>query len=195
MKISEIELPPIIGVMGVARSGKDTFCKLANIILSKNEKCKIMRAGFADSVKGDLHRLLVEKVGISAYTEIPDEKELIRPLMVEYGTNLMRKINEDVWINRMKPNLDLAKTLNACLCITDVRYENEALFIKGNGGNLVYVEQEGCEPINEEEEKNDPRLRLMADVNIKWEKVGDDKILSLKPKVTKALKVLSCNKK
>lgn len=191
MKISEIKLPRVIGICGVARAGKDTVCLLAQHVLDKTEQ-NLMRAGFADAVKADLHKLLVSRVGISAYTENSAEKELIRPLMVEYGTGLMRKLNEDVWIERMKPQLDLAKTVNTTLCITDVRYKNEVEWIKENEGVIIYVEQEGADPANEEERKNDPIIKSMADEIISWKKVGKDKVLSLKPKVTKALKSISC---
>ena len=192
MKISEIKLPKIIGASGCARSGKDTLQILTADILKKNKNCKIMRAGFADAVKQDLHQLLVKKVGISAFTEDPEEKELIRGLMVEYGTILMRALNEDVWVNRMKLNSDLAKNINATLFITDVRYENEIDWIKENDGVVVYVEQEGRSPINSEEKKNDKMLRDKSNFLIKWESVGADNIKSLKPKVTNLLKKISC---
>lgn len=191
MKISEIKLPQVVGICGVARCGKDTVCLLSQKILEKTKQ-KVMRAGFADSVKADLHNLLVKKVGISAYTEDSDEKKLIRPLMVEYGTGLMRRINKEVWINRMEPNLDLAKTLGVSLFITDVRYENEVEWIKNNGGKIVHVEQEGKSAANEEEENNDPVIKKLADEHIYWKEVGSDKLLSLKPKVTKVLKSISC---
>ena len=90
-----------------------------------------MRSGFADAVKADLHQLLVKKAGISAYTEVDYEKKLIRPLMVAYGTSLMRKMNPMHWVQKMQPSLDLAQTVKATLCITDVRYKNEIEMDKG----------------------------------------------------------------
>jgi len=191
MKISEVKLPEIIGVTGLARSGKDTFCAIAAKTLSKYDK-KLMKGGFADAVKADVHQLLVKRAGISAYTEIPEEKVLIRPLLVAYGTNLMRKMNKDVWVNRVKPMLDLSRTTKIPLVITDVRYQNEVDWIKEEGGKIVYVEQEGIKPPNAEERKNDPIMRKSADVFIKWEHVGDKNLSKLSSKVTKALKELSC---
>ncbi len=191
MKISEIKLPRVVGVAGFARSGKDTFCTLAQKVFSKTDT-KIMRSGFANAVKADLHQLLVHKVGISAYTDVDEEKALIRPLLVEYGTGLMRKLNPRVWINRMQPNVDLAEHTGCHLMITDVRYENEVDWILEQGGKVVYIDQEGCSPANKEEKKNDPPLREKASTIVSWEKVGDDKLLKLKSKVTKALKELSC---
>lgn len=193
MKISEIKLPPIIGISGSARSGKDTFAILAQEVLKKGKsEVKIAKAGFADAVKQDCHRLLVQHAGISAYTEHPDEKVLIRPLLVAYGTSLMRKLNKDVWINRMQPRLDLAKTINASLLITDVRYKNEIEWIKKNGGICIYIDQENNPPANSEEKRNDPMLRELSEFIVSWPKVGEEKIKSLKPFVTKTLKKISC---
>ena len=191
MKISEIKLPPVLGLCGLARCGKDTFCSLTAEILSKYDK-RLMRSGFADQVKADLHQLLVSKVGISAYTEISEEKELIRPLLVEYGTGLMRKINKDVWVERMKLSFDLAKHTKVPLVITDVRYENEIDWIHSEEGKVIYIEQEGNKAPNKEEKKNDPIMRKKSDCFVKWEKVGDNNLKKLKPKVTKALKEVSC---
>ena len=134
----------------------------------------------------------MKKVGISAYTEIPEEKELIRPLLVEYGTGLMRKINENVWVDRMQLSLDLAKATNMTLIITDVRYVNEVDWIHSQDGIMVYVEQTGNKPANEEEKANDPLIKKKANASIKWDKVGDKNIKKLKPKVSKILKEISC---
>ena len=154
----------------------------------------IVRAGFADAVKADVHQLLVKNVGISAYTSVPEEKEIIRGLLVEYGTNIKRKLNPNCWIERMKPNLDLASHLKSTLMITDVRYENEVDWVESNGGVCIYIEKEGCNPINSEEEANDEMLREKSKFYLKWDDVGEDNILKLKPKVTKILKEMSCTK-
>jgi len=180
MKIADINLPPVVGISGSARSGKDTLCLLMQKILDKHEGKNIMRAGFADAVKADLHQLLVKRAGISAYTEVEAEKKLIRPLMVAYGTQLMRKMDSMHWVKRMDPSFDLAKTVKATLCITDVRYRNEIEWIHDRNGVVIYVNQEGNEPANAEEKRNDKMLREHADKVLTWEKVGKDKILKLK---------------
>lgn len=194
MKISEIELPKIVGITGAARSGKDTFCQLSAEVFKKQKGKNIMRAGFADAVKADLHQLLVKNVGISAYTNVEEEKKLIRGLLVEYGTNIKRTLNPNCWIDRMRPNLDLAKHLNSTLMITDVRYENEVDFIEDNEGVCIYIDMEGNSPANSEEEKNDKMLRERSVEIVSWKKVGEDikDLLKLKPQVVKVLKKLSC---
>ena len=68
----------IIGLCGHARSGKDTFCELAKSFLSK-KKVGAARAAFADQLKRDLDALCRNKIGCSAFTDEPEEKELIRP--------------------------------------------------------------------------------------------------------------------
>ena len=192
MKTSEIQLPKVIGISGSARSGKDTLCLLMQKVFEKHEGKDLMRAGFADAVKGDLHGLLVKKAGISAYTEVDAEKKLIRPLMVAYGTQLMRKMDPMHWVKRMEPSLDLAKTIKATLCITDVRYKNEIEWIKENEGITIYVDLKDNSPANAEEKRNDKMLREKSDLIFSWEKVGKDKILKLKPSVLKLMKQISC---
>ena len=189
MKKNKIEIPEIVGITGWAQTGKDTFFLLAHEILAKQET-KITRGAFADFVKQDLHQLLVKKAGISAFTNDPKEKSLIRPLLVEYGTGLMRKLDPEYWIRRMERTIEVGKQLEAKVFITDLRYENELNWLKEKGGKLIHISKEGSKPANSEEKKNDPILLERADVRVKWEHTGKDKVKSLKPKVRAALKKL-----
>jgi len=185
--MKKLIIPKVIGLTGVARCGKDTFCLLAAKRLNK-AKQPVMRCAFADNVKADLHQLLVKKAGISAYTNIDKEKELIRPLLVAYGTDLMRKIDEDYWIKRLEMSVKAAGQIDATAFITDVRYMNEVEWIKEQGGAIIHISKTGCKPANEEEAKNDPLIQDTADLKIHWDHIGDkDLEKKLSPKVTRAL--------
>ena len=83
----------LIGIAGFARSGKDTFYQRSAQLLSK-EGYKSTRIAFADALKNELNELLLSNIGISAFTEEDQEKDLIRPLLVTYGTHLRRHLNE-----------------------------------------------------------------------------------------------------
>ena len=181
------EIPEIVGITGFAQTGKDTFFLLAHEILEKKD-INIVRGAFADGVKQALHQLLVKKAGISAVTNNPKEKELIRPLLVEYGTGLMRKLDPEYWIRRMERSIELGKAVNAKVFITDLRYENELDWLKEKGGKLIHISKTGSKPANSEEKKQDPKLKESADARIEWDHVGKDKLKSLKAKVRKALK-------
>lgn len=178
MKTSDINLPPIIGVSGVARSGKDTFVAVANAILKKarSDNKGVMRAAFADKVKEDLHQLLVKKVGISAFTSYDHEKKVIRPLLVAYGM-MMRGIDEDYWVNRLDMSFKLAQSTGLPMFIPDVRFANEVDYVHKNGGLVVHLSQKGLKPANETEEKHDPIVKEMSDIQLEWENVEGAKEL------------------
>lgn len=159
----------VIGVSGVARSGKDTFFSL---LKSRLEPMGFMceRTAFADKLKEDLSSLIMSEFNIDINSCSDKDKEMIRPFMVSYGT-LARSLNKEHWINKIKSKIfkeQLSpKTISV---ITDVRYPNEQLFIKENFKyhSNVYIERFGKDPANEEEEKYSPNLKKQSDYLIYW---------------------------
>ena len=112
---------PILGLCGVAKSGKDTFFSAA-----KEMGVKCRRLAFADALKKECDKFLKDNIKISAFTSDPKEKELIRPFLVTYGTHLRRKLDEKCWINSIKSEAEELISKGELPIITDVRYENEA---------------------------------------------------------------------
>ena len=170
----------IIGISGNARSGKDTFCQLALSFLS-DKKVAAARVAFADQIKRDLDKLCRHNIGCSAFTDDEEEKALIRPLLVAYGTNVIRKINEDWWIERLEKNMPLYTGADIVPIITDVRYPNERKWIKDKGGVCVHVTREGVGPANTEEKKNNVILLKKADYTVSWPTFGADNVSEGKP--------------
>ena len=82
--------PNIVGIAGYARTGKDTF---GSILIKelKNAGLSAKKLSLAFELKSDLDSFLIQKFDISAFTEDPKEKNFIRPLLICYGTDLMRK--------------------------------------------------------------------------------------------------------
>ena len=102
----------IIGVTGFARSGKDTFFKESSKLLSK---AQCHRYAFADALKHESDDFLKKNVGISAFTDAED-KELIRPFLVTYGTELRRKIDPIAGLKKLnKPSKITTRTLKIIL--------------------------------------------------------------------------------
>jgi hypothetical protein len=157
----------IIGVSGVARSGKDTFYNLL---------CKCMEAdgmyfkrfAFADKLKADIRLLLKNNFNIDIYNCSDEDKEKVRPLMVTYG-KLAREIDEQYWINKLMPQILSYKDPRTPV-ITDVRYENEQLYLKKRFDNCIniYISRVNFNPANEEEALNDPKLKENADYTLHW---------------------------
>lgn len=126
--IKELEgkKPFVIGVTGKARSGKDTLSE--HLYTRLGFDCN--RAAFADPVKD-----MLKAIGID---DIEGYKEEVHPLlgvtsrkmMQTLGTEWGREaIGEDTWINLTKEKGKGKKFL----VISDVRFENEANFVRENG--------------------------------------------------------------
>jgi len=166
----------IIGVCGNARSGKDTFCDFAKKILSK-KKVGAARAAFADELKKDLDELCRHKIGISAFTKNTEEKEMIRPLLVTYGTDVIRKMDERWWIERLEKTLGVHQHLGLIPIVTDVRYPNELEWIQEkHNGVVVHITRKGIGPANKEEKENNSFLKKNSDYRILWPTFGEEDI-------------------
>ena len=103
----------------------------------------------------------------------------------------MRQIDPDYWIKRLELSLAVGEKINATQFVTDVRYLNEVNFIKDRGGKILHIEKENCLPANKEESENDPEIKKVADLCIKWNHVGEENIKKLQTQVTKSLSKLS----
>lgn len=154
----------VIGIAGLATSGKDTFFEL---IKSNNTMgFPVIKHSFADEVKEDLDEFVKSKFGFSAFTELKSQKEIIRPLLVAWGTHVMRKLDKDHWVKKLSSKLK-EDHINF---ITDARYENECSWIQDHKmGRVLYLSREGVKPPNKEEEENDPKIKKMADKKLHWE--------------------------
>lgn len=168
------KLPLIFGIAGVARCGKDTLGKHLLNKLDKN-KLPCLNISFASALKSDLDKFLLDKFKISAFTENNSEKDLIRPLLVTYGTEVCRKIDQDYWIKKIDKKVKSSIDNKIIVVITDVRYENEANWIKQNGGFIIHLSRIGQKPANFQEKVNDPILRKIADYKIRWKTFTDEK--------------------
>lgn len=80
------------------------------------------------------------------YTRKADDNLIIltspREILQWFGTDCMRSVNEDFW-TRIAPTGDVV--------ISDVRFENEATFIRENGGTLIHVERDDVKAVAEHE--------------------------------------------
>jgi hypothetical protein len=153
----------IVGISGYARSGKDTaFLAIKDILEEKN----IERIAFADALKLECLDFLRKNTGISTFTSVDSEKEIIRPFLVAYGTNVRRKLDPRCWIKVIDEKIK-SKQKTDLFVITDTRYQNEAEWIKENGGILINIEREGIDAANQEEREQGPILKSMSDVSIK----------------------------
>jgi len=142
--------PPIIGLAGYARSGKDTVAGLLG-------RAGYERRAFADPLREaalaldplipTLSRpqrlsLIVARYGWEhAKTEFPEVRRTLQVL----GTDVGRRIfGDNVWVALAFADLDET----ARVVFADVRFPNEARAIRARGGEVWRVERSGFGPIN-----------------------------------------------
>lgn len=114
----------ILLISGNATSGKDTFFTGLKLIFGDSVK----RFAFADALKIDTSPLAHRIFNKTISSLSKDEKELFRPLLVDYG-NIMRKVNPLYWIEQVDNEIKKEDSLDYAI-ITDCRYENEIEFFK-----------------------------------------------------------------
>lgn len=162
----------IIAISGHACSGKDRlFAALQNYYSSAG--LKIQRFAFADVLKHEVDDFLKQKVGISAWTTDPDEKKIIRPFLVFWGTEFRRAHDADYWINAMKNSQEWNECDADAIVITDLRFSNEYHWIKKEGGTCIYLSRldKNGVPVqapNKYEEVNNSWLQDHADIDFVW---------------------------
>lgn len=164
----------IISISGNARSGKDTMGKnMSSMLAEIGIKSKTL--SFADELKKSVNKFLIEQIGISAFTEDPKEKKLIRPFLVCWGTDIMRAINNNVWVEKLESNLDN----NSVNIITDLRFLNELEWVKSNKGFSLMLERDGVTPANNYEKTNNKKISKNVDLNFSVGNFENNEILKL----------------
>ena len=163
----------LIGIAGFARTGKDSLASFLSKALSKEERlCKI--TSFAYYLKKDIDSFLQSRLNISAFTEDPKEKEIIRPLLVCWGTKIIRdKIDSEYWIRKMHNVRVVHRSQGVKTIIPDVRFENEVEWIHSLGGTTIYIEREGVGPINDDEKQYTKKLKKMCKFSFFWDNLED----------------------
>lgn len=164
----------IISISGNARVGKDTMGNNLSLILAESG-IKTKTLSFANELKESVNKFLVEQTGISAFTDDDNEKSTIRPFLVCWGTDIMRKIDNKVWINKLESNLE-----KDCVnIVTDLRFTNELEWLKENKGFSIMLDRQGIEPANTYEVINNSEISNNVDLNFSVGNFEDKKLLEL----------------
>jgi len=161
----------IIGLVGFARTGKNSFAEflIENIDENPKPSCTFKLISFAYALRQELDSFLISKLGISAFTEDPKEKEVIRPLLVCWGTQIMREhIDPNYWIKSIQKTIEINRKNNIYSIITDVRFENEVLWLKEMGGISIFIEREEVGPKNADELDYTSPLKMKCDLVFNW---------------------------
>jgi dephospho-CoA kinase len=175
----------VIGIAGVAGSGKDLFHKL----LSKELDCR--RFSLGDELKEELKPYCLEHFNIDPTNCSREDKDFIRPSLVSHASIKRKLSNGRYWIEKVDPKIknhyfeshsQSQDTKNKVCCITDIRYceyeHDEVSWLKNElNGVLVHISlfkninskrvlKLGA---NEDEKKYDPLLKELSDFSYECE--------------------------
>ncbi len=161
----------LIGLCGFAKSGKNSFADfiIESRIRNKADILGLKTLSFAHALRRELEDFVYDKIGISTFTQDPVEKEIIRPLLVCWGTDIIRnKINKDYWVEKIKRAYEINRKNKITSIITDVRFENELNWIQKEGGIVIFIDRDGIKPINSDELEFTQPLASKSDFRFEW---------------------------
>lgn len=151
-------LPPVIGLSGYARSGKDAVAKILV------EEHGYVRVSWADKLRAALYALdplvdfcpeagelvryshLIDTIGYEAAKDDPRYGPEIRSLLQRLGTEAGRNVlGQNVWVDALVNTMENGKRY----VIPDTRFPNEALAITERmAGEVWRVNRPGFTPTN-----------------------------------------------
>jgi hypothetical protein len=179
----------VIGVSGVAGSGKDLFSNALTHELESKGK-RVFRLSIAQALKEEVREWCVGQYGIDPTNCSREDKEKIRQLLVFHGTIKRNKTKGRHWLEITNSIIEELKDNYDYFIISDIRYSDyerdEVPWLKKElDGVLIHVQLywvEGRlnglkkvfqEPANSEEKRNDPKLLKACDHDVTWEKFDD----------------------
>ncbi len=167
----------MIGVGGLARSGKDTLSNCLKKVIEKDLNCKVEIVHLADKLKSDLDKLIAYNFNFQVFTEENEEKELIRPILVAYGEAMKKKWGQTIWIDKLSKEIKSRKEKKFFI-ISDVRFDFECKYIREQfDGWNIHIKKNGHEmAINETEKENNPLVENEADIKHIWPAYHPDKM-------------------
>lgn len=131
--------PKLIGFAGRARSGKDTAAKWIS------EHRHYYHYSFAAPIKRAVAAMLdidLDELERVKDLHIEELGTTPRYMMQTMGTEWGRKVvHPELWVRLAKRELDTLSPKYPGMVISDVRFENEATWIRSEGGSIVHIER------------------------------------------------------
>lgn len=140
----------IVGLSGYARSGKDTIAEI--LIMNYGFK----RLAFADNIRkavkvlnpiitGDIRANdMIDSYGWEVAKSTPEMRRILQVFGTEVGRQMF---GEDFWVQQVFRQMEQDNVYENFV-ITDVRYPNEADFIRERGGEIWRVSRSSIKAIN-----------------------------------------------
>jgi hypothetical protein len=182
----ELHAIPIIGLTGLAGSGKDS-------VRAVLEQHGYTGLAFADPIRAMLRELLLSAGAELRYMTdrelkeqpIPQLGTSYRQLAQTLGTEWGRALGADIWVRIATARMDelLGATFGPVqFVISDVRFPNEEQLIRQRGGQIWHVVRPGVQPVRAHESEAHVRA-IQADYTI----LNDGTLQDLQGTVLRAL--------
>lgn len=193
--------PLVIGVSGISRSGKNTFCDMLRRSL-KERHIEVCNLSFAHALREDVEDFLKNHFNFNVWLDV--DKEKFRPFLVWYANLKRKNTNGQYFIDKLKEKLYSLKDSEFIFTISDLRfapqnYRYDELNFCQQYGPIVHIRKYKIdtelgnglgdfikvfdEPPNEFEAQNDPIIRSAADYNIEWLDLGKENLDKLQPHI------------
>ena len=165
----------LIGIAGVAGSGKDTFAEIIKKVFESNG-FEVNCLSFAKKLKEEVAEVSKNMYGIDTTNCTREEKNLIRPLLLAHGAIMREKTKGQYWIDGIKDLVSNDK-INIITDVIFCEYEcDEVDWILSNNGIVVHItrffEENGeriyISPDNEYEKRNNKILKNRANYSFSW---------------------------
>lgn len=138
----------IIGICGKAKAGKD---EMVVQYFKRPDHPLAQKHAFADAVKHSAAAFFGEPVGkfYENKDDISDQwgisyREMLQKLGTDFARNM---INEDFWVETLESKLKGIPSAIQLVFIPDVRFDNEAKWIRWTGGAVIEIIREGHLPL------------------------------------------------
>jgi energy-coupling factor transporter ATP-binding protein EcfA2 len=166
-----LKLPKIIGICGKAGHGKTT---LGNMLAGHlRPKHDVSIVPFAEPLKN----IVTNVLGVDAAAlkdpllkEVPVEPWGMSPrrLLQIIGTDMFRKhLCSDVWIKVAGERVKRAHDAGRLVIIDDVRFDNEAEWVRSNGGMVLRVSRDASVGTNHTEHVSESGVsKSLIDVEV-----------------------------
>lgn len=177
----------IIGITGKAGCGKDT---MVEEYFKRPDHPLAQRFAFADSVKHSCAAFFGEPIGkfYENKEEISERwgisyREMLQKLGTEFARDL---ISKNFWVDMLNEKIQGSPTSIKLAFITDVRFNNEANWIRSQGGAVIECLRSEGGFLTESEEQHASEAGISPDL-IDYQISNDDTVETLGWKLEKFL--------
>ena len=176
----------VIGLSGVAGSGKDLFYSLCETLPCARSLWPVKKFSIAESLKDECFSFICDNYGININNCSWEEKDAVRKILVAHG-EIKRDLSKGThWFEKITEEVIKSKETHKTIFITDIRFDeyeyDEVKWLRETlEGSLVHIskikinpqgEMEYHPPANPTETRNDPKLIKGSDYEIEWEDVS-----------------------